>query len=43
MWTSPMGQCVWPGKKIGGSAQPEGREGPAGGLSPQALLLGRGS
>ena len=31
------------GKKDRGAARkPEGREGPAGGLSPQALLLGRG-
>ena len=26
MWTSPMGQCVWPGKKIGGQ-RATGREG----------------
>ena len=40
---SRMGQGVWPGKKIGGQrANGEGREGPAGGSSPQSLVCSVG-
>ena len=35
--------CLAGKKDRGAARKPEGREGPAGGLSPQALLLGRGS
>ena len=36
-------KCLAGKKDRGAARKPEGREGPAGGLSPQALLLGRGS